>query len=289
MMMAVLLQALLLLALTGLHSYAWVTPSVPHYSHRRLSSQQQHLQDDDIPTADSLPPPLPCDLHNTYYLLRHGQSTANVASIISSSRSLAYTDRHDVTALGYEQGKASAKALLELVNNKQPHAQLVLVSSPFARARSTAAACLEGLLEIGIHNTTLNTHIHLHNGLVERYFGKLDGQAIPTYAYVWPLDRFDVTHTAFGTESVAAVSTRVQQTILDLEEQWEDAHVVLVSHADVLQIAQLYAAGANNVGLFSSYRFQNGEVRQMHVGTTEYLPEPVPLVPPDRSTKTAVE
>ena len=79
---------------------------------------------------------------------------------------------------------------------------------------------------------------------------------------VWPLDRFNVTHTAFDAESVAAVCKRIRQCILNLEEKYYNNdnkhHIVLTSHADVLQITQLYAAEATNVGEFSSYRFTNG-------------------------------
>lgn len=103
---------------------------------------------------------------------------------------------------------------------------------------------------------------------MERSFGRLDGEDIRTYAYVWPLDRFNVTHTAFEVESVAAVCTRIRETLLELEAtigtQQDDQHysIVLASHADVLQIAQLYAAGVENVGEFSSYRFQSECTRQ---------------------------
>ena len=95
----------------------------------------------------------------------------------------------------------------------------------------------------------------LHNGLVERSFGRLDNEKIYTYAYVWPLDKFNVTHTAFDVESVAAVCTRLRALVLELEAAYDNHHIVLVSHADVLQIAQLYAAEVPNVGYFSSYRF----------------------------------
>ena len=108
----------------------------------------------------------------------------------------------------------------------------------------------------------------LNDLLVERSFGRLDNEAIYTYAYVWPLDKFNVTHTAFDVESVAAVCTRLRQLILSLEEEYtavgddDDSaftttHIVLVSHADVLQIAQLYAAQAEKVGEFSSFRFKS--------------------------------
>mmetsp|Transcript_26828 Transcript_26828/g.53669 ORF Transcript_26828/g.53669 Transcript_26828/m.53669 type:complete len:137 (+) Transcript_26828:325-735(+) len=97
------------------------------------------------------------------------------------------------------------------------------------------------------------------------------------------VDMFMPTHTAFDVESVAAVSTRIRSTLLDIDSRYPEGgnHIVLTSHADVLQITQCYAAGLENVGMFSQYRFGNGEVRKMgrDVGS---LPEPVPLQPPKR-------
>ena len=115
--------------------------------------------------------------------------------------------------------------------------------------------------------------------------------AIYTYAYVWPVDKFNVTHTAFDVESVAAVCTRIRSLIVDdLEHALGEGrhHVVLTSHADVLQISQLYGCHAPNVGAFSSYRFGNGEVRAM-ARTPDSLPEPSPLEAPVRGTQVPVE
>jgi len=260
-----------------------------------------------------MPEPLPNPLKHQYYLLRHGQSTANVAAIISSDRSNAYSERHGLTQLGREQAAAAATALVEsleaqatVTNNKnsnsdknlQPGDKLTFVSSPFARAKQTAEECLEELLandellkridKLGLTlDTPSSNDIILKDQLMERYFGRLDNEAIYTYAYVWPLDKFNVTHTAFGVESVAAVCTRLRQLIVnDLEESLAGKrhHVVLTSHADVLQIAQLYACGAENVGAFSSYRFGNGEVRHM-ARYPDSLPDPVPLQAPKRGTQ----
>lgn len=251
----------------------------------------------EVMVVSEMPPPLP-SFRNHYYLLRHGQSTANVAGIISSARSLAYTTKHGLTDLGYQQGKRAASALVELVQqgatSSTPEDQfankLIFISSPFARAHQTAQACLEGLLEdSSLQNQlqqlglSISEDIVLEDELVERYFGRLDGDPLFTYAYVWPVDRLNVTHTAFGVESVAAVCTRFHSLIHKLEERYNGAHLVLVSHADVLQIAQLYAAGAKNVGAFSSYRFQNGEVRAVK-RTEDSLPLPVPLPPLQRGT-----
>ena len=268
-------------------------------------------RDATVAVVSGMPPPLP-PLMNTYYLLRHGQSTANVDGIISSSRTLAGSDRHGLTMLGLEQGGDAAAQLLDLIianvdaagksssSSTTTTSSVYFYSSPFARAIETARACLGDMTksddgdggggtssrrrarEAGL---TIREGVTVHDGLVERYFGRLDGMALSTYAYVWPNDMFDPTHTAFDVESVAAVSTRLRTTMLDIDSrhQGEEGgdHIVLASHADVLQILQVYAAGLDNVGEFSQYRFGNGEVRTMGrvVGS---LPEAVPLEPPRR-------
>ena len=264
-----------------------------------------------MPTVvDGMPEYLDADkLQNEYFFLRHGQSTANVAEVISSSRSLAYSERHGLTELGYDQGFQSATKLLDVLEEQMskktaPQCQdtttknkkrLVFISSPFARARQTAEACLDGLLrrptgaeeiEGRIQKLGLDVQdeVLIEDLLMERYFGRLDNEAIYTYSYVWPLDKFNVTHTAFDVESVAAVCHRWHDLIEKIESVFEDCYIVLTSHADVLQIGQLYAAHADNVGAFSSYRFTNGEVRPMAVAQPNTLPEPVPLAPPERGT-----
>jgi broad specificity phosphatase PhoE len=242
--------------------------------------------------VDKMPDSLPSNLKNHYYMLRHGQSTANIAEIISSSRSLAYSEKHGLTAFGYEQGKESANQLLDVLEQGVATSgqKLVFVSSPFARARQTAEACIDGLVDNKDNQDRIKTmglkmedDIEIENGLMERYFGRLDADSIYTYAYVWPMDAINVTHTAFDVESVAAVCTRLSQVVNRCEEQYDDTHIVWVSHADVLQIGQLYAANAENIGRFSAYRFKNGEVRAVK-NTPDSLPEPVPLEAPKRGT-----
>lgn len=139
----------------------------------------------DVQVVSAMPENLPIDLKHKYYLLRHGQSTANVAEIISSARSLAYTSKHGLTAKGYDQGFDSASRLVELLQESACLGdRVVFVSSPLARARETAEACLDGLLnnnvnakqwreELGI---VVSKHIYYHDLLIERNFGRLDGE-----------------------------------------------------------------------------------------------------------------
>jgi broad specificity phosphatase PhoE len=257
------------------------------------SNTKVNPQEPTVAVVEEMPRSLP-PLKNHYYLLRHGQSTANVQGIISSARSLAGSDKHGLTLLGIEQGRNSASPLMDLVekdlnaDDTTSTKQLYFYSSPFARAKETSYACLEGLRtkqEVGKRvmdmGLTVNEEVFIHDGLMERYFGRLDGKELLTYAYVWPVDMFDPTHTAFDVESVAAVSERMRATLLDIDSQHDEGgnHIVLTSHADVLQITQAYAAGLDNVGMFSQYRFLNGEVRKMG-RAVDTLPEAVPLKAP---------
>lgn len=247
--------------------------------------------------VSSMPPPLPTPLRNHFYLLRHGQSTANVANVISSARSLMYSDKHGLTELGEQQGRNAADQMktLLLLNDDSKTKKLTFYSSPFARARQTAQACLDSILETndkikdaGMSDWKVTEEVLLNDGLIERYFGRLDDTDIRTYSYVWPVDMLNVTHTEYDVESVAAVATRIRDTIANIDAQHgPDEHIVLVSHADVLQITQLYATITDindssniNVGSFSSYRFGNGEVRA--VGRSpKTLPDPAPLEMPE--------
>ena len=237
--------------------------------------------------------------HIQYYLLRHGQSTANVAEVISSDRyTLSYTEKHGLTELGKQQATASAQSLLRhmlLLQENHPnhpnhhhHHRLIFVSSPFARARQTALACYHGIQDLILPTSNTGGHHHnivleirpsilIHNALVERYFGIYDNDILDTYGYVWPLDQINVTQTVNEVESVAAVATRISTFLRHMDQyimtHYDDDnnkddddnmitttttnHVVLVSHGDVVQIAQLYAANVSNIGEFSSYRFQS--------------------------------
>lgn len=269
-------------------------PSLP------VDEQELMRTENSVFVVDSMPPPLPT-LNNDYYLLRHGQSWGNVENVISSARSLATSDKHGLTELGVTQGKMSAENLLDMISRDPSNesvaqadekTRVFFYTSPFARARQTAQACLEGLAEernlkkaeeIGL---VIQEELIIEDDIMERYFGDLDDAPIGTYGKVWPVDMVNVTNTEYNVESVAAVATRIRNAVtkidaspLHSEHEGRDI-IVLVSHADVLQITQLYAAGVENVGNFSSYRFTNGEVRAMR-RTPNSLPDPEPLPLPN--------
>mmetsp|Transcript_23121 Transcript_23121/g.72034 ORF Transcript_23121/g.72034 Transcript_23121/m.72034 type:complete len:128 (-) Transcript_23121:129-512(-) len=123
---------------------------------------------------------------------------------------------------------------------------------------------------------------------------------------IWPRDMEDPGHNDHGVEPVYDVATRVLLAINDFEgearhrradaaavasvddvaqlngdvadfgaDDEEGECVVIVSHADTLQITQCAVAGAD-LGKFSQYRFRNGEVREIFA-SIDSLPDPIPL------------
>ncbi|CAM9733040.1 unnamed protein product [Ectocarpus sp. 4 AP-2014] len=127
--------------------------------------------------------------------------------------------------------------------------------------------------------------------LRERAFGELDGTILVNYnkarwgrsmweylflfGLVWPEDLKNGMQEGYGVESVCDVASRVRRLVRALERDYEDADIVLSSHADTLQIAQCYIAGTDE-RLFSQYRFKNGEVRRL-LQDPDSLPPPAPL------------
>jgi broad specificity phosphatase PhoE len=211
-------------------------------------------------------------LINKYYALRHGQSLANVAKIISSDPAIS-TKQHGLSELGKEQvriaGEAFATDYIESISNNNGDDTnddnisqgVAIFSSDFLRATETATIFASILCkhEIPIYQN----NIILETRLRERYFGELNGGPDTRYQEVWNEDVTDANHVKFGVESANSVLERTTRFIVELDDRlsmtlsssesneqggtetdlegrcnrrpWK---VILVAHGDVLQILQ---------------------------------------------------
>ena len=203
-------------------------------------------------------PPLPRrppSLRHAYFLIRHAQSTANVASVISSSPSIA-TQQHGLTSLGRTQAQQAGSTLASLL---PPLARVALYSSPYLRAVETAEEVRQRL--------RLRGRVQLCDELRERWFGVWDGGSTDGYPAVWARDAEDEGHEDRGVESVQAVMARVAEWVLarEAEDDGEagERSIVLVSHGDTLQIAQAWFMGRSGREHRSVPHLHNAEVRRM--------------------------
>mmetsp|Transcript_18409 Transcript_18409/g.17718 ORF Transcript_18409/g.17718 Transcript_18409/m.17718 type:complete len:343 (-) Transcript_18409:98-1126(-) len=88
----------------------------------------------------------PEKLKNKYFGLRHGESMANIANIISSDP-LRGSEMHGLTITGKIQARRAAALLIEEVKRENLK-NVVFLSSNFMRARETASETLQAMINI---------------------------------------------------------------------------------------------------------------------------------------------
>jgi broad specificity phosphatase PhoE len=159
------------------------------------------------------------------FLVRHGQTGANVAGLL-----LGRADP-PLTELGQRQARAIAAAL---------PAPSLLVSSPLRRARDTAAA--------------FGQPVQVDERWIEMDYGDVDGQPTGSVtAEVWSRWRADPTFVPAGGESVAAVGERVRSACADLVDAAAQGDVVVVSHVSPIKAAIAWALGVPDTVAWRMY------------------------------------
>lgn len=183
-------------------------------------------------------------MNNTYLLMRHARSEANEQGIIMSDPAKA-VGAYGLTDEGVQQAKRAALALFAHLKCTP-----IIYSSDFLRARQTA----------DIVASRFGADVALDERLRERNFGELNGQPDTNYHKVWDTD-IDPDSTAYGAESLRAMTQRMYQVVLECERNLTGQTVLLVSHGDPL-------VALNSFVRFGDYRppvhaFANAEVRRI--------------------------
>ena len=169
---------------------------------------------------------------NRFFLMRHGQSQANVKGVICSDPAQGRTV-YGLTEMGRYQVRRNAE---EMRMSGQWHQECALVTSPFLRAVQTAEIVAEIL---GIPKAEQDERLR------ERFFGDLEGQSDSRYQQVWQQDQKDARHTQWQVESVDSVAARACALVNQLEQQHEEKTFVLVTHGDLCSILSCALDGEN--------------------------------------------
>eukprot|EP00299_Pterocystis_sp_00344_P003240 c1373_g1_i1.p1 GENE.c1373_g1_i1~~c1373_g1_i1.p1 ORF type:complete len:212 (+),score=45.44 c1373_g1_i1:31-636(+) len=190
---------------------------------------------------------------NEYFLLRHGQSEANVIGLIVSTE-LGIV-KYGLTEKGKEQAREAAQRFQDTVGTFQPE-DILVVTSDFLRAVETAAQ----------FSTALNLQAQptLDARLRERFFGEFDMKDNTNYDRVWDTDTVSEPNSAhFGCESVLAVAQRAADLVNELERSHNGKRIILVAHGDTLQILQTVFLGISPSLQRSVKHMENCELRRM--------------------------
>ena len=160
------------------------------------------------------------EMHNKYYLMRHGESLANRRGLIVSHPENALLS-YGLTAKGAEQ-------VMEAALSTRLGIDTVIVTSDYKRAIDTAEivhsvlGCTEDLI--------------VEPMLRERNFGQLELTEHSNYEQVWKHDaaKPEVRHNE--VELIDEVLQRGVQSILKLEQAYRGRKILMVGHGDVMQI-----------------------------------------------------
>lgn len=186
------------------------------------------------------------------WVLRHGESTANVAGLIVSA-----PGPRAITEVGLtELGRAQARDAAQVAATQGLGADTLVITSDFARARETAE---EFATALGAGAP------HLEQRLRERSFGIHDEGPASAYDTVWATDRGRGRHEG-EVEPVAAVAQRVLAVLGEADELARDAPVVLVAHGDVLQITLALGESADPHDHRDVPHLGNAELRRLGPG-----------------------
>lgn len=167
--------------------------------------------------------------HNSFYLLRHGESTGNRAGRLLSGIPALF--RFGLTPQGEREAKEAAGEARRL---GLPH-DTILVVSPLRRARQTAfhfgrAAGLKATTLRGVARGLFRFSWSVR----ERGFGRVNGARYTDYKAIkdGPDGRRELARR--GVESMASVEARIADAITRLDQQHEGKTFVIVAHDNPL-------------------------------------------------------
>ena len=162
------------------------------------------------------------NLNNHYYVMRHGQSLANVEGLIVSQPENGLK-RYGLSETGRQQVKAG-------IANSALGTSTRIFASDFKRTRETAEL---------VHSLLACEHsFELDSRLRERNFGELELGPDDAYNEAWAYDQLDSATESRGVETVSSVLQRSTAVIIDLEQRFTNQQCLLVAHGDILQILQ---------------------------------------------------
>lgn len=162
-------------------------------------------------------------LQNQYFIIRHGESMANVAGLIVSAPENG-VDQYGLSVEGQQQVRDS------VLREDRLNGTTLIISSDFKRTQETASIVYEAL--------SSNQPTQVEPLLRERFFGEWELGDSKEYALVWASDAISSEHTNQGVESVAKVLERLHVLFIKLESSYCGQQLLLVSHGDTLQILQ---------------------------------------------------
>lgn len=188
---------------------------------------------------------------NRYFIMRHGEAELTASQQISST-----ADAHNALT---ERGK---HVVQEAVRGTLGGANIgYIVTSPLPRTFQTALLAAQ---ELGIPQD----NVLVDPRLTEISFGSFEGKTIPEYHAFYKNEQERFTKAPENGETWNEVKCRVTNLLYELEGQYTDTGVLIVSHNGPLQMIQAGAEGLDEKNSAQALRdsrltMEPGEIRKL--------------------------
>ena len=147
---------------------------------------------------------------NTYFLMRHGEATHNVAGVLSTPED-GDGDYPELTDIGREQVKLAGEKLLDEKIN-------VIYTSPYLRTMQTASI-ISGIIGVKIFTD---------KRLVERNFGVFNGRPIMQYYKYFKNNEERIAKKPEGGETLADVYGRVKNFLDEVNNLYSGKNILII-------------------------------------------------------------
>ena len=189
---------------------------------------------------------------NTYYTMRHGESTKNVIEVVTDDPNAPYP----LTEKGTQDVIQAAKQLGDID---------VIISSPVVRAKETADL-MAAELKLAAEAVIIDDRIQ------ELNHGVWEGKSLEEFYAAYPSDTNRFEAAPEEGESWSQVRTRMMEVLFDLEEKYAGKKILIISHGDPLLQMR---AGAAALDRESTVRLREVEFPQKGVATElSFIPFP---------------
>ena len=182
---------------------------------------------------------------NTFFLLRHGQTSFNAKGLIAGAVEETTEDPPHLNEVGEKQAKDAAEELAtESID--------VIYSSPFKRTTQTAS----------IVSKRIGVDVKADDRLREVDVGAFAGKTIEYWEKYFE-GKDALTEGPPGGESLNDVLARVKEFLDDIDNKYRNKNILIVGHGDPLWMMQSIFLGVEGQDILKTPYIENGETKKL--------------------------
>ena len=196
-------------------------------------------------------------LHNHYHEMRHTDAESNAKRILAGDPAIALTGFGATS-----EGKAKLAHIVRQRHEAGEPVPDLIVATDLRRGAESAH----------LYSKTLGGApvVILDPRLRERFWGVWEGTDENNCFHVYAHDRRDLHSHPHQAETVASMVGRVSSLILDLEQTYTGKRIVLIGHADILQMVDFVFSQPDIAHYTDIPYLKNAEIRKL-----EFLPRKI--------------